>query len=176
MGKIVLYIAVSKDFYIATKDDDLSWLDQFHVEGTDFGYSSFISTCSTTVMGKKTYDFIKSFGGDFPYPNQKNYVFTRSEGLIGNDVTFITSDFLTESNNVSLLTEKGNCFLIGGNEIVKLFFQHQLIDEIILSVMPVTLGDGKALFDGSIPKDFELIKEDMFPLGIKQLTYKNKKG
>lgn len=71
---LILFIAMSLDGYIATKDESLEWL--FNVEGEgDNGYSDFYETVDTVLMGKKTYDWMtRHVTGEFPYKN-KNVMF-----------------------------------------------------------------------------------------------------
>jgi dihydrofolate reductase len=56
MYKVIVYIAASLDGYIARKDDDVSWLDLYQVAGEDYGYSEFMKTVGTAIMGSRTYD------------------------------------------------------------------------------------------------------------------------
>lgn len=76
--KIVCFIAESLDGYIATEDESLDWL--FKVEGTgDNGYSEFIKTIDTVVMGRKTYDWVMDMEkGEYPYEGFKSYIYSRS--------------------------------------------------------------------------------------------------
>jgi dihydrofolate reductase len=55
MRKVILYIATSLDGYIAKPDDDLSFLSRVNQEGQDYGYSEFIDTVDTVILGRKTY-------------------------------------------------------------------------------------------------------------------------
>jgi len=56
--KVVLYISMSLDGFLATKDDDLSWLDMVEKEGEDYGYFTFNETVDTYIVGRQTYDVV----------------------------------------------------------------------------------------------------------------------
>jgi dihydrofolate reductase len=77
--KLVLYIAMSLDGYIAAENDDLSFLSAVEQEGEDYGYAEFINTIDTIILGRKTYDKVISMGHPYPMHGEKVYVITRSE-------------------------------------------------------------------------------------------------
>ena len=60
--KITLYIAISLDGYIARENNDISWLDIVEDPDEDYGYGKFIQDIDTVIMGRKTYDKVKSMG------------------------------------------------------------------------------------------------------------------
>jgi dihydrofolate reductase len=80
MRKLILYIAASLDNYIATTDGGVNWLNDNELElpEEDYGYGDFYRTIDTTLMGNNTYRFIMNHDVPFPYPDKKNYVFSRS--------------------------------------------------------------------------------------------------
>lgn len=143
--KVVLYIAMSLDGYIAAKDDSLEWL--FQVEGKgDNGYSDFIETIDTIAMGKRTYDWvIKHTEGEFPYRNKECYVFTKSSLPTTEQVQFINENVRNFINKLKNQAGK-NIWLVGGGELASSFFQESLIDEFIITIAPTILGSGIPLF------------------------------
>ena len=62
--QIQIYIATSLDSFIATADGGVDWLEPFQAE--DLGYSAFVATIGTIVMGRTTYEQIRGFGS-WPY-------------------------------------------------------------------------------------------------------------
>jgi dihydrofolate reductase len=64
--KVILFIAMSVDGFIATLNDDLSFLSIVEQEGQDYGYSDFIKTVDTVIIGRKTYEKVITMGFDFP--------------------------------------------------------------------------------------------------------------
>ncbi len=171
MRKIVLYIASSLDGYIARKNGGVDWLDEFNNAGEDYGYYKFLDSIDVTLMGNKTYKTSMSLG-DFPYKDKKNYVFTKQNIIPQADyVKFINKNIVLFSKD--LKTQKGkDIWLIGGTQINELFFNNELIDELILSVMPVTLGNGIPLFTENVKQlKFRLNNEKSYENGVVQLQY-----
>lgn len=88
--KIIAYIAVSADGYIARPDGDVKWLDRPKGSG-DYGMADFYKTIDTIIMGKKTYDLGLTWG-QTSYPGKKNYVFTRSSPAPAKDIEFVNEN------------------------------------------------------------------------------------
>jgi len=59
-SKVILYIAMSLDGYIARKDGDIGWLSMVDAPGEDYGYAAFIKDVGTVIMGRKTYEKVSS--------------------------------------------------------------------------------------------------------------------
>ncbi|SES12163.1 dihydrofolate reductase family protein [Salipaludibacillus aurantiacus] len=156
MRKLVLFIAMSLDGYIATKDESLDWLFNSEGEG-DNGYSEFYDTVDTVLIGKKTYDWImKHETGNFPYNNKDCYVFTRSPIEDTGDVSFINEDIVSFTNQLKNQEGK-NIWIVGGGELLQSFVEEKLVDEIILTVAPTVIGNGIPLFkEGDYQLDLSL--------------------
>ncbi len=171
--KLVLYISMSLDGFIATKDDDLSWLSIVEKEGEDYGYVKFNKSVDTYIVGRTTYDTIlKLTGGIFSQADQYDcYVITRQNRESEKGVTFYNGDI--EDLIAKLKSEKGkNIYCDGGGQIVKLLMEKNLIDEYIVSVIPIILGDGKRLFLGGTEKIKLKAKPSKdFDTGLIQLHY-----
>lgn len=143
--KVMLYIATSLDGYIATKSDTLDWLDKVEGEG-DNGYSAFYEMVDTILMGKRTYDWImKNVTGDFPYKDKQSYVFSRSAHEENKDVLFVQDEILDFINKLKKQDGK-NIWLVGGGELLHSFIKEKIVDEFILTVAPILIGNGIPLF------------------------------
>ncbi len=175
MRKLKLYIAMSLDGKIAGPDGDVSWLDEIPNPGkTDYGYSQFYQSVDTTIMGNSTYALIKNFKGPFPYPTTKNYVASRKSGKDNEQVSF-TNDPVTLVRK--LKNEPGkDIWLIGGGQLNTLLWNEGLIDELLIFVMPIVLGEGIGLFE-AIPKQDQLtlVDSETYISGVVRLTYLIKK-
>lgn len=77
--KVILYIAMSLDGYIATENNELDWLSIVEVQDEDYGYEKFVKSVDTVIMGRKTYDKVLSCGVDFPHKRRRCYVVSREE-------------------------------------------------------------------------------------------------
>jgi len=80
MRKLSVFIAMSVDGYIAKPNDDLSFLNMVEKEGEDYGYSDFIDTIDTLIVGRKTYEYVLKNIGASHYDNGQRdvYVITRT--------------------------------------------------------------------------------------------------
>ncbi|WP_018476770.1 dihydrofolate reductase family protein [Pontibacter roseus] len=147
MRKIILYIAASTDGYIARPDGNIDWLHdkKYTIPDEDFGYTAFLQTIDTTLMGNSTYKQVLGFDMPFPYPDFQNYVFSRSEQQDTEHVTFVKDklvDFIEQ-----LKEQPGkDIWLIGGGQLNSVLLNAGLLDEIILTYIPIVLGRGIPLF------------------------------
>jgi dihydrofolate reductase len=177
MRKLSLFIATSLDGYIAKPNDDLSFLKLVEKEDEDYGYSEFTNTIDTLIIGRKTYDYVLKEIGASHYDNGQRdiYVITRTERPQVGRTTFYTGN-LTELVD-RLKSESGkNIYCDGGAEVINELLKHDLIDEFIISVIPVLLGNGTRLFkDGRPEQILEFITTKTFETGLTQLHYKRKK-
>lgn len=177
MRKISLFIATSLDGYIAKPNDDLSFLKLVEKEGEDYGYAKFTDTIDTLIIGRRTYDYVLKEIGSSHYDNGKRdvYVITRTERPKVGRTTFYTGN-LTELVE-QLKSEKGkNIYCDGGAEVINELLKHDLIDEFIISIVPVLLGNGTRLFkDGRPEQTLEFVSAKAFDTGLTQLYYKRSK-
>ena len=177
MRKISLFIATSLDGYIAKPNDDLSFLKLVEKEGEDYGYAAFTDTIDTLIIGRRTYDYVLKEIGSSHYDNGKRdvYVITRTERPQVGKTIFYTGN-ITELIK-RLKSEKGkNIYCDGGAEIINELLKYDLIDELIISVVPVLLGKGTRLFkDGRPEQILEFTEAKTFDTGLVQLHYKRNK-
>ena len=164
---------MSLDGFIATKDDDLSWLSVVEKEGEDYGYKKFNDSVDTYIVGKTTYDTIlKLTGGELPQSRTLDcYVITRKSIENRKGIKFYNGDI--EELIVKLKKENGkNIYCDGGGQIVKLLMDKDLIDEYIISIIPIMLGDGKRLFIGKTGlMNLKLNFVKHFETGLVQMHY-----
>ena len=143
--KVILYIGTSLDGYIARKNGEVDWLEGDGSNPTDEGdYEAFYKTIDTVIMGNATYVQIMGWG-EYPYKGTKGYVYTREVKEANEDVIFT-------NENPKLLIERlkkesgKDIWIVGGCELLDLFMKEDLIDEYIIAVAPVILGEGIPLF------------------------------
>ncbi|GGH27918.1 dihydrofolate reductase [Sphingobacterium alkalisoli] len=173
MRKISLFIATSLDGYIAKPNDDLGFLKIVEKEGEDYGYAEFTDTVDTLIIGRRTYDYVLKEIGSSHYDNGQRdvYVITRTERPSVGRTTFYTGN-LTDLVD-RLKSENGkNIYCDGGAEVINELLNHDLIDEFIISIVPVLLGNGTKLFkDGRPEQTLEFVKAKTFETGLTQLYY-----
>lgn len=145
MTEVVYYVAASVDGFIATSDGGVEWLDRYQIQGEDYGYEAFIKSVDVIIMGRSTYEQVLGFGA-WPYTSQPTIVLTHhAEKPAPPGVELLA---LTPGECVDLLSERGfrRAWLVGGGATAGGFSTEGLISELILSVMPVMLGEGISLF------------------------------
>ncbi len=171
MNKIILYIATSKDGFIADKNGGVDWLPQPKNDQDleVFGYKKLMQRIDTILMGSNSFQQIIGFG-DWAWADKQTYVF--SSKPLKSPHSYIT---ITNSNPVQFIQNLKNrasdkdIWLLGGAELAKSFDQEDLIDEIILTIVPQTLEEG-ILLDLSFTS-FHLSQEKQMMDGIIQKRY-----
>jgi dihydrofolate reductase len=174
--KVILYIAMSLDGYIAREDGDISFLSVVDSPGEDYGYNDFIQSVDTVIMGRKTYDTVMSFGIDFPHAGRECYVLSRTRTGADENVKYYNGDIADLIADIR--KEEGmNIFCDGGSEVVFELMKNNLIDKFIVSVIPILLGKGIPLFKSGIPETYlKLTRSVSFPSGLVQLWYDKKEA
>ncbi len=177
MRSLSLFIAASLDGYIAKPNDDLSFLKIVEKEGEDYGYAGFTDTIDILIVGRKTYDYVLREIGSSHYDNGQRdvYVITRTQRPNEGRTIFYTGSLPELVNR--LKSENGkNIYCDGGAAVINELLRHELIDEFIVSVIPVLLGNGTRLFkDGAPEQLLEHIGTKTFDTGLVQLHYRKKR-
>lgn len=157
MRKVVLFIAMSLDGYIADKYGNVDWLNgQDRNEENIDTYSVFVRDVDTIIMGWDTYYQIvnKLSPTEWIYANLTSYVITHRKLSSKNEI------FFTEKDPICLVKELKNkegknIWICGGANIVQQLVETDLIDEYYISVIPTILGSGIRLF-GTISDEMKL--------------------
>jgi len=168
-----MYIGMSLDGKIARPDGDVKWLYEVpNPDKSDYGYKEFISTIGITLMGINTYRSVEEYDLENIYPGMENYVFSRDSSLKDTkDFKFYSGDPIAFIKK-KLMEEGKDIWLIGGGIINALFYNENMVDEIWLFVMPVTLGAGIALFEGKLDgQRLQLMGTHSYKSGVVLLKY-----
>lgn len=169
--KVKVYIAVSLDGYIAHSDGNIDWLDSVARPDEDYGYATFIETIDTVIMGRKTYEKVLSFGGDFPHAGRDCYVLTRTERAPDGQVRFYSGPADELLDQIRSKPGK-DIFIDGGSEAIDLFRKKGLVDSYTVSIIPMLLGEGIRLFKESEKElPLKLVEATTFDSGLVQLSY-----
>jgi len=146
--KNIVYIATSADGFIATKNGSIDWLMQVpNPDNNDYGYADFMESIDALVMGRKTYDKVLSFDCDWPY-TKKVFVLSNSlkyvDPVVEKQVEIINGSL---NDILKRLNDNGykNLYIDGGKTIQN-FLKENLVDEMIITTIPVTLNEGIPLF------------------------------
>lgn len=175
--KCSVFIATSLDGYIARDDGSIDWLIQANEllpKGEDCGYHSFISTVDAIIMGRHSFEKVLSFE-PWPYPMLPVIVLSQHGINIPErlqDKVFSFSDDLTVLLQKLSTQGKRHLYIDGGITIQR-FLAQGLIDEIIITIIPILLGQGRHLF-GELEQDrsLKLVSTRSFDGGLVQMHYR----
>jgi dihydrofolate reductase len=172
-----VYIAQSLDGYIADKNGGLDWLNNIpNPENNDFGFADFIENIDAIVMGRNTFQKVLTLG-DWPY-TKPVYVISSSLNKIPNElsdkVTILNSN---PSELVKRLNQKGHKNLyIDGGLLIQSFLSEDLIDELIITTIPILLGGGIPLFgDLNNSMKFSHVKTEVLLNSLVKSYYKRQR-
>ncbi len=160
-----VFIATSLDGYIADSKGGIDWLDTFpEINQVDTGYAAFTADIDALVMGRITFETVCGFDMDWPYQKP---VFVLSNTLTSLPDQYQGKAALVKGNLTDVLESihaKGfHRLYIDGGKTIQSFLKEDLIDEIILTVIPVLLGGGIPLFsDLNQPLIFECKNTTLF--------------
>lgn len=176
MRKIILYIAMSLDGYIADRRGGVGWLAGQDAAGQDMdSYGEFIQTVDTVLMGWNTYHQIVTelSPGAWPYAGLTVYVFTHRTPPPADGIVFTAEDPCALA--ARLRSEPGKAIWIcGGAQVLAPLLAADLIDEYDISIIPTVLGSGVRLF-GKTPGEQRLkLVSAHSGNGIVELVYRRR--
>lgn len=143
-----VFIATSLDGFISDPTGGIDWLDSIpEINDVDSGFADFISGVDALLMGRKTFEKVCSFDVDWPF-TLPVYVLTSQENYQApkhaSKIKILSGDISSVLNHIHSKGHHG-LYLDGGN-LIQSFLKRDLIDEMIITVIPVLLGDGIRLF------------------------------
>lgn len=174
--KTTVYIATSLDGFIAKKDGSVDWLHkpEYAVEGEDYGYGALMSSVDALIMGRTTYETVMSLGVDWPYGNTQVVVLSSRNLEIPAEISATVSQMGgAPADILAALKAAGMQHLyIDGGKTVRDFLTAGLINELIITRIPILLGEGIPLF-GPIAEDMPLIhvRTEAYASGLVQSQY-----
>lgn len=175
MLKIILQVAVSLDGYIEGPQGEYDWcfLNQ------DYGMAEFLLRVDTVIMGRKTYELMLSYPSN-PEDSFSLALSRMDQYVFSNTMTSLPADSpytLINKDEIDwLMTYKATAgkdiWLFGGANFTSSLFHHHLVDEIILAVHPVLLGNGKSLAQGLIERvKLEFVDSTSYDTGLVLMKY-----
>ena len=169
MRGIVAGFAVSLDGYIEGPNGEYDWMSA----NTDpnYDYSDSAKRFDTFLIGRKTYDKIKSFN-DPSFKQYSNYVFSKTITEVVDGFKLVNNDIINFIEDLKRKQGK-EIALYGGADLLASFLDYELIDEISMTVIPILLGNGKPMV--SILKNrvwLTLVETKSFANGNVIVTYK----
>jgi len=169
-----VFIAASVDGFIARSDGDIDWLTRYAAAGEETGYDAFMASIDGLVMGRATFEKVLSFDA---WPFSKPAVVmsrTLSQGELRADLDgkVRISSLAPQPLMQALASEGWSRAYIDGGRVIQSFLQEKLISDIVLTRIPVLLGDGIPLF-GRLADDLPLrhVETTTFASGLVQSRY-----
>jgi dihydrofolate reductase len=149
MTRTLYYTATTLDGYLADEHDSLDWLMK-QPEPTDdgpLGYGEFIAGIGALCMGATTYEWVLAHhDGPWPY-DQPTWVFThRDLPRTDGDVRFARGDVVGAHAEMVAAAEGKDVWCVGGGDLAGQLADDGLLDRLLVSIAPVTLGAGRPLF------------------------------
>jgi dihydrofolate reductase len=170
--KVIVHIGTSADGYIARTDGDLEWLTSRPAPKGFYGMNAFMRSIDTKLLGRKTYEMSLRMGAKF---DSKRYiVFSRHPPPADapSGVEFVNDAIGPFVRRLQEQPGK-DIWLMGGGDIIASFLDAEAIDEFVISVAPVFIGDGIPLMarrHRHVP--LELLSSERFEDGVVQLHYR----
>ena len=169
----VAFLGMSLDGFIAGPNGELDWLDKIPAPpGNDMGFAALVGSVDALVMGTGTFDVVANFDGPWPY---KLPVVVMSSSLTDLPAKAEDTELTTKSPSelVAELGERGMSRLyIDGGAVVTSFAEAGLLDELIVTQLPVVLGKGIPLMRTiAEPHWLEHRSTEVFENGFVQSRY-----
>jgi dihydrofolate reductase len=183
VGKTQYYTATTLDGFIADESHSLDWLFEVDREtGGESAFGAFFAGVGAMAMGASTYEWILRHDQLLEHPEKwagyygetPCWVFTHRElpAIPGARLSFAQGDVAPVHEEMTRAAGDRNVWLVGGGDLVGQFADRGLLDELLLSVAPVTLGAGFPLLPRRLTsKELELVdvaRDRQFA----QLTYR----
>src|SRR4030095_12014956 len=175
--KTIVYVGTSLDGFIARKDGDIDWLVKFQNKEVHESYREFINRIDAIVIGKGTYEKVLSFP-EWPYDKKVFVLSTTLKQIPGKLKEKVVLISMKPKELLNHLSNEGfsNIYIDGG-KVIQSFLKEDLIDELIITRVPVLIGTGIPLF-GYLDNDlqFQHIRTDMYSDGLIKSYYERKRS
>ena len=166
------FVGVSLDGFLSRLDGSLDWLKPF--EGEEHGYTEFIASVDSVVLGRATYEFVLSMlaeGLPWPYQGKRCVVMTHRTLQAAN------AERAFEGEPATLLSqlhaEGARHVYVDGGVVIRSFLAAGRLDSLTISVVPSLIGSGRPLFGGvTLESGLTLEGATSFGNGIAQLRYR----
>jgi dihydrofolate reductase len=166
MRKIILNVAVSLDSFIEGLNGEYDWC---FTDG-DYGMTDFLENTDAILFGRKSYELYASSFSHM-WSDKKHYVFSNTLQSLPTKAVLVDGNI--EEKVIELKKEEGkDIWLFGGASLTTSFMKAGLLDELLLAIHPVILGEGKALFKDITKRTWlKLTESKTYESGLVQNRY-----
>jgi dihydrofolate reductase len=159
LSRTVYYCAATLDGYIAEADDTIDWLTSYdgtagdEVEPVEGGYDEFYEGVGALVSGSTTYEWILAHmersGGGWVYPGKTCWILSSRDLSVpeGEDIRIVNGSVAELNDEMRASAGDLDLWVVGGGNVASQFADAGLLDEVVVTVVPVVLAEGKPLFD-----------------------------
>jgi dihydrofolate reductase len=182
MARALYYCAASLDGFIAESDDTIEWLTGYQgsyegpgAEPMKGSYDRFYAGVGALAMGSVTYEWVLGHV-EWPYAGKPAWVFSSRKLPVPDadraDVRFYSGRVEDAYEQMAEAAGEDGLWVVGGGNVASQFAAAGLLDEILVTVVPVVLGSGKPLFDNRLPGGpLKLLGSRSFDTGMVELRY-----
>jgi dihydrofolate reductase len=182
MARVQYYAAATLDGFIADPGDGIEWLTGYRgsyggqdAEPMKGSYDEFYDGIGALVMGSTTYEWVLEHVSEWPYSGKPTWVLSSRElpqppgdgevKVVDGAVPDLYEEMVAAAGDRAL-------WVIGGGNVASQFADEGLLDEVLVTVVPVVLGEGKPLFDRQLPGGpMQLIGTRTWDTGMVELRY-----
>lgn len=169
------YVASTLDGFIADSDNRIEWLLRFGFDEFQSHFDAFMADIGAIVMGSTTYEFLLDEGTDaWPYDGLPTWVFTHRDLPRVPDAQLHFADGDVSAVHASIIEAASgrDVWVVGGGDMARQYANAGLLDELLVTVMPVVLGSGRPLIPVDETLRLSLLKTTPFPSGAIELAYR----
>jgi len=164
-----VFIATSLDGYIARPDGTFDFLSIVEHPDEDYGFAEFFATVDALVIGRNTYETALAFP-EWPYAGKRCVVLTHRETPSVHGEQFFAGEPAALVEQLGL--SGAQRLYVDGGAVIRQFLADGLIDDLTVSIVPVLLGQGVALFGPEVPEQrLSLASSKAYESGLVQLCY-----
>jgi dihydrofolate reductase len=174
--KATVFIATSLDGFIARPDGAIDWLPTgADTKFEDYGYAELMKSVDALVMGRKTFETVRGFGGEWPYGTKPVIVLSSKKVEIPKELSKSVTYMSGNINAIReiLATRDVKHIYVDGGVTIQRFINAGAIDRLIITRIPVLIGEGIPLFGKLENGDVHLahIGTKSYPSGLVQSEY-----
>lgn len=147
MSRVRVFIASSLDGFIAGPNDELDWLPQ-HGSGAEDTFAPFMKEVGALLMGRRTYDVVCGFEGAWFYGETPVLIATQRPLVAKVPTVRAVSGTIGELIDHAIRAAAGRDVYIDGGTLIRSALDAGLVDEMIVTIVPIVLGQGMPLFAG----------------------------
>lgn len=174
MSRVRLFVATSLDGFIADREGSVDWLEAY--DPRRYGYDAFMDEVGAVIMGRRTYEFVRAMGDEWPYAGKRALVLS-SRTLVGvPDGVLPTARGMAGAIETARGWTKKDIWIVGGAVAMQSALDGDHVDTIEMFLVPVLLGRGLPLIaDLEHRQDLSFEGIESYQDGVVKLTYATRK-